>query len=114
MGFYEELKRRNVIRVAVGYLAVGWLLLQAGALIFGALDLPNSWVRGLLAVLAVGFIPTLIFAWVYELTPEGLKRTSEVSADESVSRRSSACCSSTSSLSRRARPRMPVRQGRRC
>ncbi len=85
MRLVEELKRRNVIRVAIGYLAVGWLLLQAGSLIFGALDLPNSWVRGLLALLAVGFIPTLIFAWVYELTPEGLKRTSEVSTEESVS-----------------------------
>jgi Predicted integral membrane protein len=85
MRLVEELKRRNVIRVAIGYLAVGWLLLQAGSLIFGALDLPNSWVRGLLAVLAVGFIPALIFAWVYELTPEGLKRTREVCAEESVS-----------------------------
>ena len=85
MTLLEELKRRNIIRVAIGYLAVGWLLLQAGSLIFGALDLPNSWVRGLLALLAVGFIPTLVFAWVYELTPEGLKRTSEVSAEESVS-----------------------------
>ncbi|HEX3122540.1 MAG TPA: hypothetical protein VHQ21_04500 [Rhodanobacteraceae bacterium] len=63
---------------------MGWLLLQAGSLIFGALDLPNSWVRGLLALLAVGFIPALVFAWVCELTPEGLKRTREVSADASV------------------------------
>ena len=85
MRLLEELKRRNVIRVAIGYLAVGWLLLQAGSLIFGALDLPNSWVRGLLALLAIGFIPTLIFAWVYELTPEGLKRTSDVGEEESVS-----------------------------
>ena len=85
MRLIEELKRRNVIRVAIGYLAVGWLLLQAGSLIFGALDLPNSWVRGLLALLVVGFIPALIFAWVYELTPEGLKRTSDVGPGESVS-----------------------------
>ena len=84
MTFFEELKRRNVIRVAIGYLAVGWLVLQAGSLIFGAFDLPNTWTRALLAILAVAFIPTLVFAWVYELTPEGLKRTSEVVPGESV------------------------------
>jgi TolB-like protein/Flp pilus assembly protein TadD len=79
-----ELKRRNVIRVAVAYLAVSWLVLQAGALIFQALDLPNALLKGLLAVLLIGFIPTLVFSWVYELTPEGLRRESEVERDESI------------------------------
>jgi TolB-like protein/Flp pilus assembly protein TadD len=81
---FAELKRRNVIRVAIAYLAVSWLVLQAGALMFQALDLPNSVLRGLLAVLVVGFIPSLVFSWVYELTPEGLKRESEVDRDESI------------------------------
>src|SRR5215468_2350353 len=84
MSFLAELKRRNVIRVAIGYLAVSWLLLQAGALMFGAFDLPSSAVRGLFAVLVIGFVPTLVFSWIYELTPEGLKRTSEVDRGDSI------------------------------
>jgi serine/threonine-protein kinase len=84
MRLLEELKRRNVIRVAIGYIAVSWLVLQAGSLIFGLFDLPNTLMRGLLALLAIGFIPALVFAWVYELTPEGLKRTSEVENSESI------------------------------
>jgi TolB-like protein/Flp pilus assembly protein TadD len=84
MQLLEELKRRNVIRVAIGYVAVSWLVLQAGTLIFGLFDLPNTLMRGLLALLAIGFIPALVFAWVYELTPEGLKRTSEVETTESI------------------------------
>jgi TolB-like protein len=80
----DELKRRNVIRVAVAYLAVSWLVLQAGALIFQALDLPNSLLKGLLAVLVIAFIPALVLSWVYELTPEGLKREREVERDESI------------------------------
>jgi TolB-like protein/Flp pilus assembly protein TadD len=79
-----ELKRRNVIRVAIAYLAVGWLVLQAGALVFQAMDLPNSLLKGLLALLVIGLIPTLVFSWVYELTPEGLKRESEIERDESI------------------------------
>ncbi len=80
-----ELKRRNVIRVAIGYLAVSWLLLQAGSLMFSMFDLPSSAMRGLFVLLVMAFVPTLVFAWVYELTPEGLKRTSEVDRGESIS-----------------------------
>ncbi len=85
MSFLAELKRRNVIRVAIGYVAVSWLLLQAGALMFSAFDLPNTAVRGLFAVLVIAFVPALVFAWVYELTPEGLRRTSEVDHGDSIS-----------------------------
>ena len=84
MSLFVELKRRNVIRVAIGYVAVSWLLLQAGSLVFGLLDLPNTVPRGLFALLLIGFLPTMVFAWVYELTPEGLKRTSEVDRGESI------------------------------
>jgi TolB-like protein/Flp pilus assembly protein TadD len=84
VSFLVELKRRNVIRVAIGYLAVSWLLLQAGSLVFGLLDLPGSVARGLFALLLIGFLPALVFSWVYELTPEGLKRTSDVDAGESI------------------------------
>src|SRR5215470_4715360 len=84
MRLLEELKRRNVIRVAIGYLAVSWLLLQAGSLMFGVFDLPGSAMRVLFVLLVMAFVPTLVFAWIYELTPEGLKRTREVDRGESI------------------------------
>ncbi|MDJ0941231.1 MAG: hypothetical protein QNJ00_15835 [Woeseiaceae bacterium] len=84
MSLYAELKRRNVFRAAAAYLVLAWLLLQIGDVLFGALDLPAAWNRGLLALLLLGGIPVLVFSWVYELTPEGIKRESEISKGESV------------------------------
>jgi hypothetical protein len=68
----SQLKRRNVFRVAIAYLAVGWLLLQACGLIFDAFDLPHVAMRVLFVLLLLGFVPALVFSWVYELTPEGI------------------------------------------
>jgi len=84
--FFAELRRRNVIRVAIAYLAVSWLVMQAGTLIFQTLELPGAVSKALLALLAIGFIPVLIFSWLYELTPEGLKRESEVDHGASITR----------------------------
>ena len=84
--FLAELKRRNVIRVAIAYVAVSWLVMQAGTLLFQTLELSNAVSKGLLALLVIGFIPTLVFSWIYELTPEGLKRESEIARDESITR----------------------------
>jgi adenylate cyclase len=78
MSFYSELKRRNVIRVAVVYAVASWVLLQVGDLLFGALGVPLWSIRLLLGLLVVGFPLALIFAWIYELTPEGLKRDQDV------------------------------------
>ena len=84
MSLFAELKRRNVFRVAVAYLVFGWFVLQIGDVLFPALHLPE-WVITLVAVLlAMGFIPALIVSWVYELTPEGLKRESEVDPSKSI------------------------------
>ena len=82
--FFAELRRRNVIRVAIAYVAVSWLVLQAGSLIFQALDLPSTALKVLLALLVIGFIPTLVFSWVYEITPEGLKRETEIDRSQSI------------------------------
>ena len=72
MSIIAELKRRNVFRVAALYLVAAWVLLQVGELLFGLLGLP-AWSNKLLfAGLVLGFVPALIFSWVYELTPEGL------------------------------------------
>ena len=67
----EELKRRNVFRVAVGYLILGWVVLQITDIVAPALHLPE-WTMTLVLLLGViGFPFALFFAWAFELTPEG-------------------------------------------
>jgi TolB-like protein len=84
MSFFEELKRRNVFRVAAAYLVFGWLVLQIGDVLFPALHLP-AWSITLIAVLlGIGLIAALIFSWVYEVTPDGLKRESEIDRSRSI------------------------------
>ena len=84
MNFYNELKRRNVFRVAVAYLVASWLLLQIVDVLVPILDLPG-WVGKLVfLVIAIGVIPVLIFSWAYEMTPEGLKPESEVDHDQAT------------------------------
>src|SRR5512140_1500393 len=84
MSFISELKRRNVVRVAVLYGVASWVLLQVGDLLFGVLGVPPWGIRLLLGLLLLGFPLAVIFAWVYELTPEGLKREAEVDPAASV------------------------------
>jgi TolB-like protein/Tfp pilus assembly protein PilF len=84
MSFFNELKRRNVIRVGVAYMVAAWLLLQIVDVLVPILDLPD-WVGKLVFLfLAIGLIPALIISWAYEMTPEGLKRDSEVAPDQSI------------------------------
>jgi TolB-like protein len=84
MSFIEELKRRNVVRMVALYAVASWLILQVADVLFDALELPSSWVRLILAILILGFPLTVIFAWVYEMTPEGLKREKDVDRSQSV------------------------------
>jgi TolB-like protein/Flp pilus assembly protein TadD len=81
MNLISELKRRNVFRVAAGYVVVGWLLMQVADTFFPALNLP-AWTTTLVAALLVLGFPLAIFmAWAFEMTPEGIKRdTGELSA----------------------------------
>jgi TolB-like protein/Tfp pilus assembly protein PilF len=79
-----ELKRRNVFRVAALYLVAAWVLLQVGELLFGLLGLPTWTNKLMFATLVLGFVPALIFSWVYELTPEGLKREHEIERNASI------------------------------
>ena len=84
MGFFSELKRRNVFRVAGVYAVVGWLLMQVAAALEDAVNLP-AWFDGMVVSLLVICFPlALIFAWAFELTPEGLKRTAHVSPEDSI------------------------------
>jgi TolB-like protein/Tfp pilus assembly protein PilF len=76
--FLAELNRRNVIRVAVFYGAGSWLLLQVADVLLEIIDAPDGSLRLIAAVLALGFPFALILAWVFEITPEGVKRESEL------------------------------------
>ncbi len=78
MSFIQELKRRNVLRAGIAYAAVAWLLIQVSDTIFPAYGLPPSTLTILITILGIGFVPLLVFAWVFEFTPEGLKRDKEV------------------------------------
>jgi serine/threonine-protein kinase len=82
--FFSELKRRNVLRVAAFYAATGWLLVQITTQVFPFFNVPNEVVRGVVVVIALGFPFVLAFSWFYELTPQGLRRESEVPRDQSI------------------------------
>jgi TolB-like protein/Flp pilus assembly protein TadD len=82
--FFAELKRRNVIRVAGLYLVGAWLLTQVASTVLPTFDVPSWALRGLIITLALGFVPALIFSWVFELTPQGLKRDAEVPPEQSI------------------------------
>jgi TolB-like protein len=84
MSLYTELKRRNVFRVAVAYLAVAWLITEVAGTLFPAFGIPDWSVRFIVILFTLGFIPALVFSWVYELTPDGLKREKDVVREASV------------------------------
>jgi TolB-like protein/lipoprotein NlpI len=73
--FFAELKRRNVYKVAVAYSVVGWVIAQIATQIFPFLEIPNSIVRLVIVLIAIGFPIALVIAWAFETTPEGIKRT---------------------------------------
>ncbi len=79
-----ELKRRNLFRIAALYLVGGWIILQVADVLFGLLDLPGWSLRLVVAILALGFPVALVFAWIYEVTPEGLKPARAVSPEQSI------------------------------
>ena len=78
--FFSELKRRNVYKVAVAYSVVAWLLMQIASQIFPFFEIPNWAVRLVVLLLIIGFPISLIIAWAFEATPEGIKRTEAADA----------------------------------
>ena len=84
MNFISELKRRNVIRMAGLYLVGAWLITQVAATLFPVFDASSWAMKAVVTLLAIGFIPAMVFAWVFELTPEGLKRDADVTPDQSI------------------------------
>jgi TolB-like protein len=86
MSLFRELKRRNVFRVGVAYGAVAWLLAQMTDLLLNNFGAPDWVIKVLLLALLIGFPLALFFAWAYELTPEGVKKGSEVDRSQSITR----------------------------
>ena len=82
--FFAELKRRNVFRMAGLYLVGAWLLTPVASTLLPTFDAPSWALRGLIITLALGFIPAVIFSWVLELTPQGLKREEDVAPEQSI------------------------------
>ena len=84
MSLIAELKRRNVIRMAGLYLVGAWLVVQVAGTVLPMYSAPDWIARSVVTLLAVGFIPAMIFSWVFELTPDGIKRDAEVKPEESI------------------------------
>ena len=84
MSFFNELKRRNVLRVGAAYVVASWLLIQVAETIFPLFGFGDTPARIVVIVLAIGLVPAIIFAWAFEMTPEGLKKESEVDRVQSI------------------------------
>ncbi len=78
MSFADELRRRSVFRVAAAYLVVGWLLTEVLTTILPELGAPPWAARTVILLFALGFVPTVVLSWIYEITPEGIQRESEL------------------------------------
>jgi adenylate cyclase len=83
--FFSELKRRNVYKVAVAYAIVAWLLIQAASILFPTFEAPPWVMKVFVVVIVLGFPAALIVSWAFEITPEGIKRESEIDPNESIS-----------------------------
>jgi TolB-like protein len=84
MSFFKELKRRNVVRVGIAYAVTTWLLIQVTDIVFPRIGLPDSAVTLVIALLGIGFIPALILAWAFEMTPDGIKLEKDVDREKSI------------------------------
>jgi hypothetical protein len=80
--FFSELKRRHVDKVALTYAVVAWLLIEIAWILLPTLDAPEWILPAVVVLVALGFVITVIISWSFEMTPEGLKRTAEVSPDQ--------------------------------
>jgi TolB-like protein len=80
--FFAELRRRNVYKVAVAYVVVSWLLLQAASILLPTFEAPSWVMKAFVVLLSLGFVLAVSISWAFEMTPEGMKRTANVSADE--------------------------------
>jgi len=87
MSFFTELRRRNVFKVGIAYAVTTWILLQLTDVVSGILELPEWAPKLILLILGVGFVPALILAWAFELTPQGIKLEKDVPVEQSTRKR---------------------------
>jgi len=79
--FLAELRRRNVYKVAVAYAVISWLLIQAASILLPTFEAPPWVMKVLVVLLGLGFVIAVFISWAFEMTPEGMKRTADISAD---------------------------------
>jgi hypothetical protein len=84
LSIFNELKRRNVFKVGIGYVLIAWLFAQVLQLVFESFGTPDWAIKTVLVILASGLPFALFFAWVYEMTPEGLKRDIDVTRSQPI------------------------------
>lgn len=84
MSFFGELGRRNVFRVSIAYAIVAWIVVQIADIVFETIGAPAWVMQTLMLGLVLGFVVALIFSWAYEVTPEGVKRESEIDRSQSI------------------------------
>src|SRR5215208_755575 len=82
--FFSELRRRNVFRVALTYAVVAWLLIEIASVVLPLADAPESLITAFVVLLALGFAVALFISWAFEMTPEGLKRTQDLSPEDVI------------------------------
>ena len=82
--FFAELKRRKVYKVEVAYAVASWLLIQAASIFLPTFGAPQCMMKAVVVLLALGFVFSAILSWVFDITPQGIKRTADFSPDEAV------------------------------
>src|SRR5207253_7833156 len=87
INFFAELKRRNVYKVAVAYVVAAWALAQGIAQVFPVFDIPNWTIRLIVLLIIIGLPIALVLAWMFEITPEGIKRTEAADAMPATARK---------------------------
>src|ERR1700752_3422233 len=93
-GFFEELQRRKVYRVAIAYIVAGWALAQGLSQVLPVFDISTSGIRVLIVLLLIGFPVALVLAWVCDVTPQGIKTTPAIVDSNSRRRRNIAMLAS--------------------
>jgi TolB-like protein len=84
LSVFNELKRRNVFRVAIAYIVMAWLVMQVADVVLNNIEAPGWVFQTILLLLGIGFIVAMFFSWAFEMTPEGLKREHEVDRAQSI------------------------------
>lgn len=84
MSFFDELKRRNVIKATMAYVVIAWVLIQVLSIVLPIFQAPTWFLKAIMILLIIGLPIWMVFSWVYDVTPDGLKKTSQIEKDDSI------------------------------